>query len=311
MDISELDSIISKFKSDRLNLASVSGRIRDMEGEAKVQQGKRALLTELSEVTGEKYGESNPENGELGKIIAERANLEDSVKTLESKIDEGLEEIQVPVNISDVKSSGNDFVIPYKSGTHSDTISYLMEALGSGDEVVMDDTIFEFDKIIVRGASSQDEAIKMFIAAVKTLRMIGAAAQGKVHPDVEDVSQKLHKSSNRQIWEELADRGKSTPQLLAKKLELEGGKVTDALYNWARSGFKIMPISRDGQDNYSLTSGGKLVWQNYKKKFLSERNGIETAESSVMVKNERDERNERGKNSLNDFFEAVYLKDVN
>ena len=208
--------------------------------------------------------------------------------------------------MNSIVKSNNNVNILYKSGSHATSIEYIKQNFGFQDLIDIDGVVFETDKVVIKDVLNEEAAIKRFIEAVKTLRLFGLQSLGKVPSEVDDICEKLYKIKHREIWEKLAEKGKTTPAILAGELNLDIGLVGDTLYNWVRAKFKISPLARDGKGSYFLTTCGRLVWQRYKQKYNLEEQSVENiGDNSSESKKVETTRNP--KVTLNKFFHAVYL----
>ena len=307
MDVSEIDKHVEELRQKYSQLQELKKGITELEQQFIRASKKTKLLSDLAEVTGEKYDLSITEQEQLDEVRQQKDSLETSLNMLRQKIADGLAALTVPIDREKISTSAQDTIIPYKIPNHASTIQYLKETLEFHDQVEVEGVIFESDHITVKDCHEEDKALQSFIQAVKILRFFGSQLQGKIPPEIEDSCNKLHGSKHAEIWEKLAQLGMSNPATIANQLNLGVKLVNDTLYNWTREGrFATPPIARDNEGNYFLTTTGRLVWQRYKQKFLSEApSSIETSEQ--QPRDEKPQTKKPSEFTLNQFLEEVYL----
>lgn len=316
MNLADLDSLVQKLKILQQKLEEKQ-KEREKAKRLLYKRGRKAeRLKKLSLVAGKDFDlEAVSEKVQVEEVEAEISKLKTEEMELEKKTAKGISEVKFPIRTPDPEISKGNAIFLFEEGVYENAIDYLKHILSMSEQLIIDNVVFQANKIVVRGKPKADEATDCLANAAQSIWALGSIMLGKIPEEMRKTIEFLSRSKYKHLWEFIGPRGSVSLKTTYDNFKLTNEterKRARTFYSQLES-LRTPPLATgDGKGEFQLTIYGRLVWASYKKTCAIPEEKTEEAEriSEVQEVEEAQPAGEIRKPSqtaLQNFMEKVLL----
>lgn len=310
MNLSDLDSKVKELSALRESLKEKleeKEKTKDLAHQRSIEAERLKKLSLLAEKPFDV-----PEVTLDKEIEAEATRLESEITKLEGQIAEGISELKFPFKSPDPEITNGNAIFHFREGSYENAIDYMKLALNMKQQLIIDNVVFDIDKIEVRGKSDADVATDCLMNAAQSIRTLGSIMLGKVSEEMKTTIDFLNSSTHKKLWEFLGLRGTITLQNAYENF----GYTTESEKKRARTFFSQLesrskpPLATgDGKGSFNLTIYGRFVWTSYRKQYAVPEDKAEEHISETPVKEPQPQETAKkpSQTALQNFMEKVLL----
>jgi len=213
------------------------------------------------------YGQAEKES-KARKIEEEIESWRQKLETLRNELTQlktdllgQMRNLPIPANLENPKQEESGMAFPFFEDAElgKEGIDTICDLFGQEPPLEFGDVTILLGKVMVRNASTRQEAIPKLVEAIRSFRM-RVDDTLKSYEQIDEMVERLKKSKQYAgVLKVLAREGKLSSNEIASFLKMDKRRAYDACYNLTRSNWSPSPIQRVSSGEWELTLPGKIL----------------------------------------------------